>query len=172
MKQYGLKFLQDEYNYYLCLLEIPKDSIVIANDCKYRTDKALVLEIKQISLLYNSKSVFHKCFFASILRKTKYTVNEYVYSNLDTSKEICAEGIHYFPFFGVTLDYILAYFGRYKFNWENISIILVSWEQKIISEYEPVTNLIEAMSGNRNPIVIYKANIEAEKVNSLRKKLL
>ena len=110
MHKYGYKLLRDDRDYYLCLLQIDDESKVIANDIKYRTDKVFIIDIRRISNLSKVKSVNHISFYNSI-DIIKYQVNNFIKSNLDTSINICGEGIHYFPLFGSTPIHFVHYFS-------------------------------------------------------------
>ncbi len=46
--RYGYKILKDEKNFYLCLLQTNKNSRIIANDIKYRTNEANIISIKNL----------------------------------------------------------------------------------------------------------------------------
>jgi hypothetical protein len=115
MNNYGFKILYNGSDYFLCLLDIPKDSKVIGNDCKYRTDKAYVCDIRRISTCKSKNEVIHICFYD--LLPIKYQINKYIEAELDTTPEICAPGIHYFPF-TTSIDRIHKYFINHYIDWD------------------------------------------------------
>ena len=120
----GYKLLRDNNEHYLCLLTAT--GTVIANDLKYRTNEVFIYQIIRIHNLKKVKSVNHISFY-DYTTKIRYNVNQYVLSNLNTSSEICAEGIHYFPITGSSADNFFKYFRKYNLNFKNINIILNSW---------------------------------------------
>ena len=124
----GYKLLRDNNDQYLCLLEATGS--VIANDLKYRTNEVFIYQIIKICNLKKVKSVCHISFYDNNT-KIRYNENQYVVSKLNTSSEICAEGIHYFPLTGSSPDNFLKYFRQYDLNFTNINIILNSWISKI-----------------------------------------
>jgi hypothetical protein len=129
MNTYGFKILHDGFDYYLCLLNIPKQSKVIANDCKYRTDKAYVCDIRKIRSCKSKCKVIHQCFYNNCL--IKYQIDTYVEAELDISTNICASGIHYFPL-TTMVDYVSNYFKHLPIDWDNVYGILFLWIMKII----------------------------------------
>jgi hypothetical protein len=137
MNSYGFKILYDSNDYYLCLLKIPKESRIIANDYKYRTDRAYVCDIRRI-ISYKSKcKVVHYCFYNNIL--INYQIDTYIEAELDISKEICASGIHYFPF-TTSIDCVSNYFKNLDIDWEKVLRILILWNIKIIYQKIPIIN--------------------------------
>jgi hypothetical protein len=129
MNRYGFKILYDRNNYYLCLLKIPKDSVVVANDCKYRTNRAYICDIREIRSCKSKCKVIHQCFYNDVL--INYQIDTYIEAELDISKNICASGIHYFPL-TTMLDYVSNYFKDLFIDWEKVSRILFLWYIKII----------------------------------------
>jgi hypothetical protein len=149
MNRYGFKILYDGNNYYLCLLKIPKESKVVANDCKYRTNRAYVCDIRNIRSCKSKYKVIHQCFYDNYL--ITYQIDTYVESELDISQNICAPGIHYFPL-TTMIDYVNNYFKNLFIDWKNVSIILFLWNIKIIYRKSimtksTMTNLINAFIG-------------------------
>lgn len=124
----GYKLLRDNEDFYLCLLEVTGK--VVANDIKYRTNEVFVREIIRIHNLKKVKRVNHVSFY-DCMTTIKYSEKQYVESNLDTSSEICAEGIHYFPITGSTLENFMKYFRNFELKLCNIFIILDSWLSSI-----------------------------------------
>jgi len=120
----GYKLLRDNNDQYLCLLEAT--GTIIANDLKYRTNEVFIYQIIRIHNLKKVKSVNHISFY-DYTTKIRYIVNQHVVSNLNTSSEICAEGIHYFPLTGSSPDNFFKYFRQYDLNFKKINIILDSW---------------------------------------------
>ena len=129
MNTYGFKILHDGNDYYLCLLNIPKESRVIANDYKYRTDKAYVCDIRKIQTCKSKCKIIHHCFYDNYL--IKYQIDTYVEAELDISTNICASGIHYFPL-TTMVYYVSKYFKHLPIDWEKVSGILILWNIKII----------------------------------------
>jgi RNAse (barnase) inhibitor barstar len=109
MNEYGYKILHDGFDYFICLLKIPKDSIVIALDCKYRTDRVYICDVRRLRDRKSKNIVNHHCFYDNSL--IKYEINSYLETDLDTSYEICASGIHYFPI-TTNIDYVCKYFKK------------------------------------------------------------
>jgi hypothetical protein len=120
----GYKLLRDNNDHYLCLLGAT--GTIIANDLKYRTNEVFIYQIIRIHNLKKVNSVNHISFY-DYTTKIRYNVNQHVVSNLNTSSEICAEGIHYFPITGSSSDNFFKYFRQYDLNFKNINIILDSW---------------------------------------------
>ncbi len=149
MNSYGFKILYDRNNYYLCLLNIPKESIVVANDCKYRTNKAYVCDIRNIRSCKSKCKVIHQCFYDNYL--ITYQIDTYMEAELDISKNICAPGIHYFPL-TTMVHYVNNYFKNLFIDWENVSIILFLWNIKILYSNSTITNLINTFIGKYDPL--------------------
>jgi hypothetical protein len=167
MNRYGFKILYDRNNYYLCLLKIPKESRVVANDCKYRTNRAYVCDIRGIRSCKSKCKVIHQCFYNHDL--IKYQIDTYVEAELDISKNICASGIHYFPL-TTMVDYVSNYFKDLHVEWENVSIILFLWNIKIISCKTRITNLINAFIGNCDQLTLSMAKKESMIIYNFLKK--
>ena len=120
----GYKLLRDNDDFYLCLLEATGK--VVANDIKYRTNEVFVHEIIRIHNLKKVKRVNHVSFYDSITR-IKYSENQYIKSNLNSSSEICGEGIHYFPVTGSRIENFMKYFRHFELKFCNVVVILDSW---------------------------------------------
>ena len=123
----GYKLLRDNDYFYLCLLEATGK--VVANDIKYRTNEVFVHQIIRIHNLKKVKSVIHISFYDSTT--ILYNEKQYVESYLNTSSDICAEGIHYFPMTGSSPENFITYFRPFVLNFSNILVILDSWLSKI-----------------------------------------
>lgn len=131
LNRFGVKVLRDENDYYFCLLELQEDSKVIGVDYKYRTNKAYIHEIVKISSLRLKHVVNHICFHDDSL--FTYEIGKYVYSDLDESNAICAKGIHFFPFFGLSFDHLVNYFcSIISMNIVNVKKIYDMWHTKIL----------------------------------------
>lgn len=167
--RYGYKILKDENNFYLCLLQTNLNSRIIANDVKYRTNEAYIISIRNLSDKSFVKQVNHISFYSSCIRK-EYKVNYTVYSELDESTNICAEGIHFFTFYGYSGNYIFSLFP--ELYQENFTYILLTWYIEIITKYISINNIIAVTNGSRNPLVISNAIKEYEKECYIMKKLL
>ncbi len=143
---YGYKILKDENNFYLCLLQTKQNSRIIANDIKYRTNEADVISIRNLSNKVFVDYVNHISFYSSYIRK-EYKVNCIVCSELDESTNICAEGIHFFPFYGYYGEYIFFLFP--KIYHENFIYILTYWHIEILNKYISV-NIVEVTKNPSN----------------------
>jgi len=166
---YGYKILKDKNNFYLCLLQTNVNSRIISNDIKYRTNEAYIISIRNLRDKSFVNQVEHVSFYSSSIRK-EYKVNCAVYSELDKSRNICAEGIHFFPFYGYSGNYIFSLFP--ELYQENFMYILMSWHIQIITKYISINNIIEVINGSRNPLIISNAIEEYEKERYIMKKLL
>lgn len=167
--RYGYKILKDENNFYICLLQTNRNSRIIANDIKYRTNEVNIISIRNLSDKSFVDYVNHISFYSSYIRK-EYKVNCTVCSDLDESTNICAEGIHFFTFYGYSGNYIFSLFPElYK---ENYVYILMIWHLEIITKYISINNIIEVTNGSRNPLIIRNAIKEYEKECYIMKKLL
>ena len=124
----GYKLLRDNEDFYLCLLEVTGK--VVANDVKYRTNEVFVHQIIRIHNLKRVKSVNHISLYDSTT-KIQYNEKQYIVSSLNTSSEICAEGIHYFPITGSSPENFIKYFRHFEIKFTNILLILDSWISKI-----------------------------------------
>ena len=167
MNRYGFKILYDENEYYLCLLKIPKESIVVANDCKYRTNIAYVCDIRQIRSCKSKCKVIHRCFYNNYI--IKYQIDTYVEAELDISKSICAPGIHYFPL-TTMVDYVTNYFKDIIIDWENVSIIIFLWNIKIISRKKSISNIINVFTGKCDSFTLPMTQKEAMIIYNFIKK--
>lgn len=123
----GYKLLKDNEDLYLCLLEATGK--IIANDVKYRTNEVFIHEIIKIHNLKKVKRVNHISFYDK--KQILYCEKQYIVANLNTSSEICAEGIHYFPITGSSPMNFYTYFRQYILLFPNIDLILDSWYSKI-----------------------------------------
>jgi len=123
----GYKLLRDNDDFYLCLLEATGK--VVANDIKYRTNEIFVHQIIRIHNLKKVKSVNHISFYDSA--PILYNEKQYIVSYLNTSSEICAEGIHYFPMTGSSPENFITYFRHFALNFTNILVILDYWLSNI-----------------------------------------
>ena len=123
----GYKLLRDNDDFYLCLLEATGK--VVANDIKYRTNEVFVHQIIRIHNLKKVKSVNHISFYDSI--PILYNEKQYIASYLNTSSEICAEGIHYFPITGSSPENFITYFRHFALNFSNILVIFEYWFSNI-----------------------------------------
>jgi len=158
--RYGYKILKDEKNFYLCLLQTNKNSRVIANDIKYRTNEADIISIRKLSNKSFVDYVNHISFYSSDIR-TEYKVNSTVCSELDESTNICAAGIHFFPFYGYYGQYIFSLFPQlYQ---KNCIYILTTWHLEILK------NTVEFQNGSKNPINEY---INYNELRDIMKKLI
>ena len=167
--RYGYKILKDENNFYICLLQTNRNSRIIANDIKYRTNEANIISIRNLSDKSFVNHVKHISFYSSCIRKD-YKTNSTVFSELDESTNICAAGIHFFTFYGYSGDYIFSLFPKlYK---ENFIYILMTWHLQIITKYISINNIIKVTNGSRNPLIISNAIKEYEKERYIMKKLL
>ena len=123
----GYKLLRDNEDFYLCLLEVTGK--VVANDVKYRTNEVFVHQIIRIHNLKKVKSVNHISFYDST--PILYNEKQYIASYLNTSSEICAEGIHYFPITGSSPENFITYFRHFALNFSNILVIFEYWFSNI-----------------------------------------
>ena len=123
----GYKLLRDDEDFYLCLLEATGK--VVANDIKYRTNEVFVHQMIRIHNLKKVKCVNHISLYDST--PIQYNEKQYIVSYLNTSSEICAEGIHYFPITGSSPENFIAYFRHFALNFPNILVILDSWISNI-----------------------------------------
>lgn len=123
----GFKLLKDSQDFYLCLLEATGK--VVGNDLKYRTNEVFIHQIIRIHNLKKVNSVNHINFYDSTM--IKYIEKQYIISNLNISSEICAEGIHYFPITGSTVENFLRYFHLQNLNIYNTHLILDFWFSNI-----------------------------------------
>jgi len=153
MNSYGFKILYDSDDYYLCLLKIPKESRIIANDYKYRTDKVYICDIRLIRSCKSKCKVVHYCFYNNNL--INYQIDKYIEADLDISKEICASGIHYFPF-TTSIDYVSNYFKHLNINWEKVLMILILWNIKIIYQKTSLFNILNASTDKYVPLLVQK----------------
>lgn len=167
--RYGYKILKDENNFYLCLLQTNKNSRIIANDIKYRTNEVNIISIRNLRDKSIVDHVNHISFYSIYIRK-EYKVNCNVYSDLDESTNICATGIHFFAFYGYSGNYILSLFP--ELYQENCIYILMVWHLEIITKYISINNIIEVTNGSRNPLIISNAIKEYKKECYIMKKLL
>ena len=167
--RYGYKILKDENNFYLCLLQTNLNSRIIANDVKYRTNEACIISIRNLRDKSFVNQVNHISFYSSYIRK-EYKVNFPIYSELDESTNICAEGIHFFTFYGYSGNYIFSLFP--ELYQENFICILTIWYLEIISKYISINNIIAVINGSKNPLIISNANKEYKKEFYIMKKLL
>jgi hypothetical protein len=167
--RYGYKILKDENNFYLCLLQTNRNSRIIANDIKYRTNEVNIISIRNLRDKSFVDNVNHISFYSSYIRK-EYKVNCTVYSELDESINICAPGIHFFAFYGYSGDYIFSLFP--ELYQENFIYILMVWHLEIITKYIFINNIIEVTNGSRNPLIINNAIKEYKKECYIMKKLL
>jgi len=167
--RYGYKILKDENNFYLCLLQTNRNSRIIANDIKYRTNEANIISIRNLRDKSFVDRVNHISFYSSYIRK-EYKVNCTICSELDESTNICAEGIHFFAFYGYSGNYIFSLFP--ELYQENCIYILMKWHLEIITKYISINNIIEVINGTRNPLIISNAIKEYEKESYIMKKLL
>ena len=127
MNKIGYKLLADNDDFYLCLLEATGK--VVANDIKYRTNEVFVHQIIRIHNLKKVKSVNHISFYDST--PILYNEKQYIASYLNTSSEICAEGIHYFPITGSSPENFITYFRHFALNFSNILVIFEYWFSNI-----------------------------------------
>jgi hypothetical protein len=167
--RYGYKILKDENNFYICLLQTNKNSRIIANDIKYRTNEVNIISIRNLCDKSFVDHVNHISFYSNYIRK-EYKVNCTVCSYLDDSTNICAAGIHFFPFYGYYGNYIFSLFP--KVYQENFIYILMVWHLEIITKYISIKNIIEVTNGSRNPLIISNALKEYQKQCYIMKKLL
>lgn len=167
--RYGYKILKDENNFYLCLLQTNRNSRIIANDIKYRTNEANIISIRNLRDKSFVDRVNHISFYSSYIRK-EYKVNCTICSELDESTNICAAGIHFFAFYGYSGNYIFSLFP--ELYQENFVYILMNWHLEIITKYISINNIIEVINGTRNPLIISNAIKEYEKESYIMKKLL
>jgi len=167
--RYGYKILKDENNFYLCLLQTNRNSRIIANDIKYRTNEANIISIRNLRDKSFVDHVNHISFYSSYIRK-EYKVNCTICSELDESTNICAAGIHFFAFYGYSGNYIFSLFP--ELYQENFVYILMNWHLEIITKYISINNIIEVINGTRNPLIISNAIKEYEKESYIMKKLL
>jgi len=167
--RYGYKILKDENNFYICLLQTNRNSRIIANDIKYRTNEVNIISIRNLRDKSFVDRVNHISFYSSYIRK-EYKVDCTVCSELDESTNICAEGIHFFTFYGYSGNYIFSLFP--ELYQENYTHILMIWHLEIITKYIYINNIIEVTNGSRNPFIISNAFKEYEKERYIMKKLL
>ena len=124
----GYKLLRDNEDFYLCLLEAT--GTIVANDIKYRTNEVFIHQIIRIHNLKKVKSVNHISLYDDSTT-IKYNEKQYIASYLNTSSEICAEGIHYFPITGSSPENFIKYFRHFVMKFSNILLILDSWISKM-----------------------------------------
>jgi len=167
--RYGYKILKDENNFYLCLLQTNRNSRIIANDIKYRTNEVTIISIRNLRDKSFVDHVNHISFYSSYI-KQEYKVNCTVCSELDESTNICAAGIHFFAFYGYSGNYIFSLFP--ELYQENYIYILMVWHLEIITKYISINNILEMINGSRNPLIISNAIKEYEKECYIMKKLL
>ncbi len=167
MNNYGFKILHNGSDYFLCLLDIPKDSKIIGNDYKYRTNKVYVCDIRRISTCKSQNEVLHNCFFD--LLPIKYQINKYIEAELDTTPEICAPGIHYFPF-TTSIDHIHKYFINHYIDWEKVASILIIWCIKIVYRKTSTNNLLNIINGSRYPLTLFSTQKENNIIYNFIKK--
>ena len=167
--RYGYKILKDENNFYICLLKTNRNSLIIANDIKYRTNEANIISIRNLRDKSYVDHVNHISFYSSYIRK-EYKVNCTVCSKLDETVNICATGIHFFAFYGYSGNYIFSLFP--EIYQENFIHILMVWHLEIITKYISIDNIIEVINGSRNSLIISNAMKEYEKECYIMKKLL
>jgi hypothetical protein len=167
--RYGYKILKDENNFYLCLLQTKRNSRIIANDIKYRTNEVTIISIRNLRDKSFVDHVNHISFYSSYI-KQEYKVNCTVCSELDESTNICAAGIHFFAFYGYSGNYIFSLFP--ELYQENCIYILMVWHLEIITKYISINNILEMINGSRNPLIISNAIKEYEKECYIMKKLL
>ena len=170
MNDYGYKILYDGFDYFICLLKIPKDSCIIALDYKYRTDKVYIYDIRRIRNCKSKNIVNHHCFYDNNLL-IKYEINTYLETNyLDTSFEICASGIHYFPL-TTNIDYVSKYFKNFPIDWYNVQNIVFLWCLKIVSRKISITNFLKVFTNTSfDPITLFLAKKEDTLIYTLIKK--
>jgi len=167
--RYGYKILKDENNFYLCLLQTNRNSRIIANDIKYRTNEVTIISIRNLRDKSFVDNVNHISFYSSYI-KQEYKINCTVCSELDESTNICAAGIHFFAFYGYSGNYIFSLFP--ELYQENCIYILMVWHLEIITKYISINNILEMINGSRNPLIISNAIKEYEKECYIMKKLL
>ena len=142
--RYGYKILKDDNKFYICLLQTNKNSRIIANDIKYRTNEVNIISIRNLCDKSFVDRVNHISFYSNYIRK-EYKVNCTVCSYLDDSTNICAAGIHFFPFYGYYGNYIFSLFP--ELYQENFIYILMVWHLEIITKYISIKNIIEVTNG-------------------------
>ena len=168
MNDYGCKILYDGIDYFICLLQIPKDSRIIALDCKYRTDRVYIYDIRRIRDCKSKNIVNHHCFYDNSL--IKYQMNTYLKTELDTSYKICASGIHFFPL-TTNIDYVHKYFYKLPINWHNVLSVNILWCLKIVSRKISIKNFLKAFTDTScDPITLFLANKEYTLIYTLIKK--
>ena len=169
--RYGYKILKDENNFYLCLLQTNQNSRIIANDIKYRTNEADIISIRNLRTKSFVDHVNHISFYSSDIRK-EYKVNCTVCSELDESTNICAAGIHFFPFYGYFGNYIFSLFP--ELYQENFIHILIVWNLEILNKYISISinNIIEVTNPKKNSDITINEYNEYNKLHNIMKKLL
>jgi len=168
MNQYGYKILHDGFDYFICLLKIPKDSIVVALDCKYRTNRVYICDIRRLRDRKSKNIVNHHCFYDNSL--IKYEINSYLETDLDTSYEICASGIHYFPI-TTNIDYVCKYFKKCFINRNHLQSIIILWHLKILHQKTSIMNFLKVFTDKScDATVLYLSNKEGELIYDLIKK--